>query len=90
MKKPPERAAGGEVVTMSYPPGSKLYFENKTVPGAIVESVVQTHLGSVRVELIADPDPVVPIETLRKNYMDACAPNLPIGVDVIVSVRGPS
>lgn len=75
---------------MSYPPGSKLYFENIAVPGVKVESVVQIHLGSVHIDLIADLDAVVSIEMLRKNYMDACAPNLPIGMDVIVSVGEPS
>lgn len=78
------------MVTMSYPPGSKLYFENIAVPGGKVKSVVQTHPGSVRVELIADPDVAVPLEALQKNYMDTCAPNLPIGVDVIVAVRNSS
>lgn len=75
---------------MSYPPGSKLYFENITVPGCKVESVVQTHLGSVRVELVADPDAEASLEALRKKYMDTCVPNLPIGLDVIVSVRNSS
>ena len=71
---------------MSYPSGSKLYFENIAVQGAKVESVARTSLGHVHIALVADKGITTPLDVLRKRYIDAYTPNLPVGMDVTVSI----
>ena len=74
------------MVAISYPSGSKLYFENIAVQGVKVESVAQTSLGHVHISLVADKGITTPLDVLRKRYIDAYTPDLPVGMDVTVSI----
>lgn len=75
---------------VGYPPGSKRFFETIDVPGVKVGYVVRIRPSSVLVALIADPGTTTPLETLQKQYIDACALSLPIGMGLTVSIKSPS
>ena len=67
-------------------PGTKLFYKSIVVPGVKVGYVARVRLGLALVALIADPDTTTPLETLRKQYLDACEPDLPLGTNLIVTI----
>jgi len=66
------------------PPGSRLFFESISLPGAKV-NFVHGYPGVVHVELLVDTD--ADADTLCQRYKDICDPKLPFNMDLIVTAR---
>lgn len=74
---------------MKYPLGSKQFYKAQAanIPGVEIECIAQVCPGHIHISLVSNADTGAALESLRRQYLDACTREEIIGTQVTVSIK---